>query len=73
MHRNIEHEGEMYTSLDPVLSGGPYRLGYPNSRDELIQVTKCVPEGQYTFTIYVSDLLCVFAAMYVYVYTLFNL
>ena len=61
VHRNIEHEGEMYSSIVPVLTGGPYFSNYDeNSGEELIHVTKCVPEGQYTFTIYVSVLPCVY-------------
>ena len=58
VHRNIEYDGGMYTSIFPVLTGGPYSTD--GSREELIHVTKCVPEGQYTFTIYVSVLPCIY-------------
>ena len=61
--KTIEYEGASYTSLDPVLSGGPYASDDSND-NKLFQDAVCVPEGQYTFTIYVSDLQYIFAAMF---------
>ena len=52
--KNIQYEGNTYTSIKPVMKGGTY----PDNDDyyyELVQESACVPEGQYQFTIYVSD------------------
>ena len=52
--KNIEYRGQRYTSMTPVLTGGPYSSN--GSQDELlIQDAVCVPtEEQYQVTIYVS-------------------
>ena len=46
--KNIEYEGEVYTSTTPILSGGPY-----SQQNFLFQDAWCVPKGQYKFNIYV--------------------
>ena len=57
--KNIEYEGEVYTSTTPILSGGPF-----SQEDFLFQDAWCVPKGQYKFNIYVSDLAtCIFVAL----------
>ena len=51
--RDIEYEMGTYTSTTPVLEGGPYDAALEYIT---IQESACVPEGQYRFTIFVSDL-----------------
>ena len=57
--KNIEYEGETFTSTIPVLSGGPY-----SQEKFLFQDAWCLPKGQYNFNMYVSDLAtCIFVAL----------
>ena len=51
--RNIEYDKDTYTSIVPVMAGGPYADDYTSMKD-----SACVPDGQYRFTFYVSDLQC---------------
>ena len=56
--RNIEYDKDTYTSIDPVLEGGPYEdideNYYASKKDSVF-----VPDGQYRFTIIVSDPPCI--------------
>ena len=59
--KNIKYRGEEYTSMTPVLTGGPY-LDDDSQDVTLIQDAVCVPkEEQYSVTIYVSVII-----MYIY-------
>ena len=52
--KNIEYEGEKYTSIKPVLSGA-YSS---NDEGKEFHEEVSVPEGEYQFNIYVSDPPC---------------
>ena len=49
--RQLVYQGFSYKAIDPIMSGGPY----PSERT-LYEDALCVQEGEYQFTIYVSDL-----------------
>ena len=52
--KNIEHEGETYTSIEPILSG----TYSSNDSETVFDEEVIVPEGEYQFNIYVSDPPC---------------